>query len=279
MKIIDFSIDANEIEIVPLADWHLGSAESDFELIKETCDYIKNTPNCYCILNGDLVDHITTTGRSPGSVFEATMTPKEQVITATYLLQDICKMKKVISFTIGNHEARQTGDGLSPADLLLAKLMNYDETLNERYSVEGAYIFLTLNARQKANGSKATFTIFHQHGAGGGSRIGAKISRLDSMSEIVSADVFIRSHTHQVETHKGIYFAVNTNQKTVKEQPCLFVSTGSALKWGGYGAKAGMKPLSRAIPLIKLKADTREHHKKQWVEKRADCIILDHLGD
>ena len=278
MKVINFNIDANEIELVPLADWHIGSKECDIELIKETTDYIKNNPQCYCLLNGDLVDHITT-GRSPGSVFEQTMTTKDQVVTACYYLQDIAKQGKIINFTCGNHELRETGDGLSPADLLLAKLMNYDETLNERYCVDGAYTFITLNARKTPNGSMATFTLFNQHGSGGGSRIGAKIARLDAMSEIVQADVFVRSHTHQVETHKGIYFAVNTNKKTVKEQPCLYVSTGSMLKWGGYGARAGMKPLSRAIPLIKLKAYTTEHKGRQEVIKKADCVLLDHLGD
>ena len=47
---------AEKIEIHPMADLHLGDNNSDFKLIMERIEYIKNTPNAYCILGGDLMD-------------------------------------------------------------------------------------------------------------------------------------------------------------------------------------------------------------------------------
>ena len=59
MKIVNFDVDFNEIEIIPLADWHIGNELTDIELIKETCDYITSKPNVFCLINGDLCDNVT----------------------------------------------------------------------------------------------------------------------------------------------------------------------------------------------------------------------------
>ena len=277
MKIVDFAVDSSEIQIIPLADMHIGSPQCDEELIKEVTSYIAKTPNCYTILNGDIVDNNIRS--SVGSVFEETMSPQSQVVTATYYLRDIAKQKKIINMTVGNHELRNEKEtGLTASDLLLAKLMQYDETLNDRYCVDGAYTFLTLSG-QRRNKSKITFTIFNLHGNGGGTKIGGKIQRLEDMSQIVPASLYIRSHTHQVETHRGVYYEVNTNSHLVKERPCVYVNTNAYLKYGGYGARNGMKPLSRGIPVITLKAKRKTHKGKEEFVKLVECVLKERVGD
>lgn len=278
MRIINFDIDAKEIQIVPLADLHIGSPECDQELIKEVCDYIAKTPNCYTILNGDICDNVTKT--SVGNVFEETMSPQSQVATACYYLQDIAKQKKIINMVVGNHERRGLDDGLTISDLLLAHLLKYDETLNDRYCEDGAFTFLSLKDTRSQTVGKTVFTVFNLHGTGGGAKIGGKVQRLDDMQQVFpTASLYIRSHTHQVETHRGVYFDVNTHTRSVREQPCVFVSTGSFLKYGGYGARAGMKPLSRGIPLITLKIIRRHRHGKEEYYRSVECVIKDHLEE
>ena len=113
MRVVTFEVPYSEIEIVPLADLHIGSPQCDELLIKEVCEYIENTPNCYTILNGDIVDN--NIRNSVGSVFEETMSPMNQVTTACYYLSKIASMGKIINITVGNHEARSEKDtGLSP---------------------------------------------------------------------------------------------------------------------------------------------------------------------
>ena len=278
MKVIDFPVEGNEIHIVPLADLHIGSPQADLELIKETCDYIAHTDGFFTILNGDLIDHITTT--SVGSVFEATMDTKNQVTSAVYYLRELAEKKKIINVVSGNHELRPTGDGLTPIDLILAHLMNYDDTLNERYCEDGAFTFITMKNRAAGNTlSTATFTVFNIHGSGSGRKIGGKVQRLDDLSQVVPANVYITSHNHQPETHRGVFYDVNTQKKTVREQPCVYVSTNSYLKYGGYGARAGMKPLSRGIPVITLRATRTVRHNKESIKRTIECVIKDHLGD
>ena len=282
MRIVNFSVESNEIQIIPLADFHIGSPQADIERIKAVTDYIANTPNCYTILNGDLVDNAIRNSR--GSVFEATMSPRDQVTTAVFYLQEIAKKGKIINMIAGgNHELRSEKEsGLSPSDLILAHLMNYDETLNERYCEDGAYTFLTLIGRKNNKSGtvpKCTFTIFNLHGSGAGRGIGAKINRLDSMGNIVPANLYITAHNHQVETHRGVMFDVNTNAKTVREQPCVFVSCNSYLKFGGYGERAGMKPLSRAIPVITLKAKRVFRGNEDYITKVVECTLKENLED
>ena len=281
MKIVNFEVDSPEIQIVPLADLHIGSPQCDELLIKETCEYIANTPNCYTILNGDVVDN--TIRNSVGDVFEQTMSPMNQVTTATYYLSEIAAKKKIINFVSGNHELRtEKESGLSPSDLLLAHLMRYDETLNERYCADGAFTFLSMKTRENSTG-KICYTIFNLHGNGGGSKIGGKIQRLEDMAGIIDAHIYIRSHTHQPETHRGIKLTVDTNNHTVREEPCVFVNTGAFLKYGGYGARAGMKPLSRAIPVItiknKRKTIQRKNERSDTTQRRIEVVLKDSLED
>ena len=279
MRVVNFTIkDKKEIEIVPLADLHIGSPQCDELLIKEVCDYIAKKPNCYTILNGDIVDNATA--HSIGSVFENSMTPREQVNRATYYLKPIAEQGKIINMTVGNHELRSEKEtGLTPSDLLLANLMNYDESLNKRYCEDGAFTFINMNYGKK----KMTTTMFNLHGSGGGTKIGAKVQKLDDMSQIVPANIYIRSHTHQPETHRGVVMEVNHNSKTVKECSCVFISSNAFLSYGGYGARAGMKPLSKAIPVIRIKLirsiRKRKNDTQDTLIKNIECVLRENINE
>lgn len=276
MRIINFSVPVNEIQIVPLADLHIGSPQSDEVLIKEVTDYIAKTPNCYTILNGDIMDNNTRTSIGSGVYFQ-TMNPVEQVTRAAYYLREIAQQGKIINMLSGNHELRTEKEtGLSLSDLLLAKLMQYDETLNERYCADGAFTFINIQARTNTT---LSFTMYNLHGNGSGAKIGGKIQRLEDMSQIVSANVFVRAHTHIPETHRGVIMHVDTNAHTVREEPCVYVNCGSYLKYGGYGERGGMKPLSRAIPVITLKAKRCFYKKKDYYTKIIECTLKERIGD
>lgn len=47
-------------EIHIFADEHIGDEFSDLESLKKRIEYVKNAPNAYCILNGDILDNATT---------------------------------------------------------------------------------------------------------------------------------------------------------------------------------------------------------------------------
>lgn len=45
------------IEIHTFADEHIGDNHCDMSRLRERIDYVANTENAYCILNGDILDY------------------------------------------------------------------------------------------------------------------------------------------------------------------------------------------------------------------------------
>ena len=68
---------AEQIEIHPMADLHLGDPHSDYKAIVERIEHIKNTDNAYCILDGDLMD--AAIASSIGDTYGASLQPMEQL--------------------------------------------------------------------------------------------------------------------------------------------------------------------------------------------------------
>ena len=104
MKTIKIDIDQNftEIEIHTFADEHIGDEHCDIERLKKRIEYVKNTPNAFCILNGDILDNATRT--SIGDTYTQEFNPMEQLQKAVELFE--CIKDKCICITHGNHENR-----------------------------------------------------------------------------------------------------------------------------------------------------------------------------
>lgn len=269
MKTITVEIEPidNLIEIVPIADVHIGSHEFNETLFKNTIDYILEKKNRYCILNGDIVDNATR--NSIANVFENDLTPNESVALATKYLMPLVEQNKILCYTSGNHEDRSNKDSdITPAVMLASNLF-----ITDRYSPTTAYIFASVKDGYKGDVRKRIcFHIFVAHGKGGGRSIGAKANSLEAMSSIVDADVYIHSHTHAPISFKQDYLSVDDPHKQLIQKERLYVNTNAFLNYGGYGEKALYKPASQSIPKIYLKivrdcsCRLDRLHKVMWCE-------------
>ena len=125
---------AESIEIHPMADLHIGDRQCDFKLIMERIEYIKNTPNAYCILNGDLMD--TAVATSIGDTYGASIQPMEQLKQCMNIFMPI--KDKILAVTPGNHEHRvYKTDGLDLTELMCAQL-----GIPQKYSPTTALLFI-----------------------------------------------------------------------------------------------------------------------------------------
>jgi antirestriction protein ArdC len=70
--------------------------------------------------------------------------------------------------------------------------------------------------------------------------------------------MYIHSHTHLPVIFKESFFRVSGGNSSVALVDKLFVNTGAALDYGGYGDKAGFKPASKCSPVIYLNGKKRE---------------------
>ena len=61
---IDLSEDSNNIPIYVLSDVHRGDPNADLKILEKIISYIESTPDCYCILLGDILNTALTTSKS-----------------------------------------------------------------------------------------------------------------------------------------------------------------------------------------------------------------------
>ncbi len=242
---------ADMIEVHPMADLHLGDAHCDFKGIMERIEYIKNTPNAYCILDGDLMD--TAIATSVGDTYGATLQPMEQLKQCVTLFEPI--KDKILVVLPGNHEHRvYKSDGLDITALMCSQL-----GLQGKYSSTTALLFIRFGQEGKTgHARRQLYTIYVTHGSGGGRKEGGKINRLADLSSIVDADIYVMGHTHLPAVLKEGFYRVSGANSSISLVDKLFVNTAASLDYGGYGDAQGFKPASKCAPVIYLDGHKRE---------------------
>lgn len=247
-----------EVEVVPIADVHIGNPLCDEVAFKDIIDYILEEPSNpkrarICLLNGDLTESVTK--NSKGNLFEMTYTPQVQIaMMVKYLLpltetSERYPMGKILSYCSGNHDWNRYNDtGVTASESIAARL-----GIEERYSNDGCYSFIELS-RIDINKESVSVGIYNQHMTGGnGSTIGAKANRVvrAGLGGGIIADVVVGSHVHQPMTFKEdviVPFKNSLVQKTI-----TYVVTNSFLKFGDYSQRMGMKPSTIVVPKILIK--------------------------
>ena len=242
---------AEQIEIHPMADLHIGDSMSDFKLIMERIEHIKNTPNAYCILDGDLMDTAVCT--SIGDTYGANLQPMEQLRQCVKIFEPI--KDKILAVLSGNHENRvYKSDGLDITEIMCSQL-----GIPEKYSPTTALLFIRFGKNTARTPHRPfTYTMYVTHGSGGGRREGGKVNRLADLASIVDADIYIHAHTHLPLIFKESFYRTCTSNSSVALVDKLFINTSASLNYGGYGDKAGFKPASKASPIIYLSGKKHE---------------------
>lgn len=264
MKVIkiDLPQDLLRMEIHTFADEHIGDEHSDIKRLQERIEYVKNNPNAYCILNGDIIDNATKT--SVGDTYSQELSPMEQLKLATEMFEPI--KHKCLCITHGNHENRtyrQEGINIS---YLIAKQLG----LEDRYTPTSAVLFLRFGEMSRgckeSNGSgktrKICYTIYVLHGSGGGRKEGAKAVRLADMASIIDTDIYIHSHTHLGMIMREAFHRIDPRNNAVAIVDKLFVNTAANLRYGGYGEAGEFKPSSMETPVIYLNGVKKESKAK-----------------
>lgn len=253
MKVIkcDLPSDMEMMELHPLSDLHIGDNLCDFQLIQRTLDHIKNTPNAYCILGGDLMD--TAIATSVGDTYGANLQPMQQLEVCVKLFEPI--KDKILCIVPGNHENRiYKTDGIDITAIMAAQL-----GLQGKYSATSSLLFIRLGEDSTLghHRRKVCYTLYCYHGSGGGKKEGGKINRLADMATIVDADLYIMGHTHLPAIFRTGYYRTSHSNSSVSYVDKLFVNAAACLNYGGYGETAGFKPSSKLNPVIYLSGKER----------------------
>lgn len=227
------------IDILPLADVHVGSAEADINYIKFLINAVRDSESTYAILGGDMID--CALKGSVSDVYSATMNPQKQMDYVVDLLEPI--KHKILLIMDGNHERRIRKDtSISPAWEIANRL-----DIADKYATTTAL----LNVAVGCYGTEQLYSIYVTHGSGGGALPGGKLNKLTRAVQIVDADIYIQGHTHSPMIYRQAFFRTLSNGNTEMVDK-LFVNTGSTLSYGGYGDVFGFAPSSLSYPVISL---------------------------
>lgn len=242
---------AEQIEIIPMSDLHIGDAMADFKLIMDRIEYVRKTPNAYCILGGDLMD--TAISSSVGDTYGANLKPMDQLSQCVKIFEPI--KDKILAVLPGNHENRiYRSDGIDITEMMCAQL-----GIANRYSPTTALLFVRFGSgNRKTKFRPMLYTIYVTHGSGGGRKEGGKINRLADLASIVDADIYIHAHTHLPVIFKNSFFRVSGSNSSVSLVDKLFINTAAALNYGGYGDAQGFKPASKSTPTLFLDGQERK---------------------
>lgn len=244
---IDLPKELENLELHIFADEHLGDPHSDVARLKQRIEYVKNTPNAYCIMNGDIIDNATKT--SIGDSYSNTLNPMEQIARAVELFGPIAD--KILCITHGNHENRTyRKEGIDISKVIATQL-----GLADRYSPTSAVLFIRFGQPKNRHFDpkrKMCYTIYALHGSGGGRKEGAKAIRLADMAAIIDCDIYIHSHHHLPMVMKQGFYRIDNKNSAVAFVDKLFVNTAANLNYGGYGEAGEFKPSSKDTPVIYL---------------------------
>jgi hypothetical protein len=255
-------------KIVVLGDFHLGDENSDIVLIKQTIDYIKKTPNCYVIINGDMLN-IAIPGSKSDSVAE-TMTIEQEQDLAIELLYPI--KDKIIVITNGNHEDRiYRLTGINPLRYVAKALGCLD-----KYT-PGAYV-LNLKTCHNSNPKHSiAYKVFGMHGAYGSSRkIGSIANALQDMSIVIpNANLYIRSHTHNQVSFSDDCLAFNDRGNLTRVRRTYY-NANAFLKYGGYAESKGYRitDLLPSVINVRVEREVDKELVKDAVFFKTDIIKI-----
>ena len=157
-----------------------------------------------------------------------------------------------------NHESRTYR--IAGIDILLN--FCYRLGIEELYDPVSCLIFLSFGTSRGRAKVRNTFSIYHTYGTGGGKTVGAKANRLQNLSNVIHADVYIHSHTHTPMIFKEDYIMTNCGNKGIKQISRLFVNTNAYEGYGGYGEVLGLKPSNHDYITIELSSNGYEKFKK-----------------
>ena len=247
MRVKEFRTKFNDVYIYAIGDIHLGDrnfTKASEEKLKGYIEFIKKTPNAYCILQGDLLNVATRASKT--SPFDQNLDLKEQIDKAVELFKPI--KNKILGAVDGNHENRISDfTGYSPT-------ISVCDRLGIDYMKDSAIYIIRMSCHSKRDIPRTSFTVYSTHGCGGGKSVGSKMNRVDGMRAIVSnCDVYASGHTHMLGCIPTITQVVNTSTGKVEMMRQMLVDTGSFLDWNeSYAERMQLQPSKLGSPRIHL---------------------------
>jgi len=205
-------------------DWHIGTPNSDIKAIEAKITEIKNTPNAYIALVGDLAECIEIKDKrfSISSVDKMFYPRLSELSVAQYdyIKKILTPIKEKILCAIpGNHEDKITSDYCHDIHRDLCRTLEIPNM--------GTAGFLKIKFDRSQFHAPELIT-FLTHGWVGGRTSGPKVNAVENLSQYFEADLYAMGHSHNLFVGSKARLSV-AGSKT-KEKDVWYTNTGSYLR-------------------------------------------------
>ena len=243
--------DRQDITIIPISDVHLGAAECMEQEFIAFINKVKETPNVYLILGGDLIDNGTRNGVT--NIFRATMPPSQQKREMANILAPVAD--RILCSVSGNHERRSGKDADDdPVYDIMVKIDKEDV-----YRENMAFVKIRFGQKDLSGMKNPTYMLVVTHGAGSGQLTSGAVLRGERFGYAIDGmDALIIGHTHKTftTTHGKIVFDSHNNIVSVK--PFKVINMTSWLKMSDYALQKMLLPSAHNLHTLTLCGDHKE---------------------
>ena len=246
----------HDITVIPVADVHLGSPECREQEFMEFIQKVKETPNTYLVLLGDLIDNGTKS--SVTNPFRATMPPSQQKREMANILEPV--KDRILCMLPGNHERRSMKDADDDPVYDIAAKLDVEHLYRENI----AFVKIQLgteDAQDEHSNSKyrPCYNLVVTHGAGGGIMTGGSVNRSERFGYVIDGmDALIVGHTHKPYTTQPGKIVIDPRNNQVTVKPFKVVCATSWLDYGGYAARMMLLPSTFCLNTINLSGYGKE---------------------
>jgi predicted phosphodiesterase len=209
-------------DIVPLGDVQYGNINTDIDKFKETIKYIKNKPDCYTILMGDMCEGITVCDKrlDPLSITPHLRDRLDNIAMSEYeemrnMLRPI--RKKILCSIRGNHgETMRKYHGV-----------DFDGWLCSELGITNAGYMALMRVSIK-DVHAPPVTMFLQHGFSASRKKGAKVNAIEDLAAGWEFDIACLGHSHELNVSSNVYIRMD-KQGHLTNSKRYFCHTGSYL--------------------------------------------------
>lgn len=226
--------DIESAEVLFMADLHAGDDAHDMDRFLADVAYVRDTPDTYCFINGDLYQ---AESRHTVGVPNNCWSVKDTRHYLARTLKPLVEAGKLLGINRGNHDARvyrhSTEDSI---DALVCELgCHYFET---------GEADLRIKLGENPNsGSRIAYGIFAAHGCRGGRTEGARANAVSDLRKVrTGADVYLMSHVHAGMVIPKRVHRYDLMKGNVIAQDVLLIVTPSYQKRDGYATDRNFEP-------------------------------------
>jgi hypothetical protein len=221
---IKFPVDEGYWGLIPIGDLHIGSNGVDYEQLQYDIKEISKADGVSVLLNGDIIDNMTTNASPTGASFEELITPKLQKQIAEDIIESL--FGKIVAVIQGQHDNWSYLCDNFLVGEYLAKLAK------SAYMGFGGFLNIQFGS--------VRYRMFARHSY-------RFESELNPSNSLRRAHQILGSYDLGVLGDKHIY---NTELTNIANQRVVMIRTGTYKQYDEYARRLGFGAGQYGVPLV-----------------------------